>query len=174
MEKEDLKRYAVLVIGITLSLGFAFGAVQSFSSMVDAPAPQQGQSNAELPENDRAEEPFNLNIQEQFTLAFQNDIVFVNLYYETEEQKENLQDLGIVEDELGDKIYLTRVNESEADTLPIEAGIDEYPAFIVVGDNQEAPQRTFQGEEFSNEQLASAICDSMATWGEYSSVCQSL
>jgi len=174
MEKQDIKRYGVLVVGITLSLGFAFGAVQSFSSMVDAPEAQQGgQEEVQLPDERLTNGSFDLGPQEQQYLAATQNAVFVNLYYETDEQK---QDLETIQEDLdsnfGETVYVAVVDEEENDVLMVNFGVDEMPGYVVIGSSQE-PQRDGEGD-INYQQVATDVCDVMASWDEHAGYCQSL
>ncbi len=175
MDKDDIKRYGVLVIGISLSLGFAFGAVNSFSSMVDAPAAQQpGQQDIEMPEERLADNSFGLGPEEQHYLAFSEEVVFVNLYYENEEQREQLESIRQELDEnFQETVYVAIVSEEENDMLVINFGLDEMPSYAVVGSNQQDPLRSGEGG-VTYEETASAVCDVMESWDDHAGYCQSV
>jgi len=176
MNKDDIKRYGVLVIGIILSLGFAFGAIQSFSSMVDAPAANQPgqQEEVEMPAERLTDAPFDLDPEQQHFLAVTESIIFVNMYYGTDEQREELEEIrDDLDEELGEKVYVAVVDEGENDILMTHMGVNEMPGYIVIGDNQGNPAAQGEGD-FDSSEVAGGVCDTMASWDQFAGYCQSL
>lgn len=176
MEKEDIKRYAVLVVGITLSLGFAFGAVQSFSGMVDAPAAgERGQqTDAELPQERMTDTAFDLGPEEMYYLAVTENVVFVSLYYGDEEQRQQAESIrNELDDNFGETVYVAVVDEGENDILMTQFEVNEMPGYLIIGDNEAEPFRAADGG-LNNQQVASDVCGVMSTWGDYASYCNSL
>ena len=169
IEKEDLKRYGIFIVGLIMSLGFAFGAIATFSSIVDTPesGSQQGDQEVKPPEESYKEGSFGLGQQAQFQLAYINDIAFVNAYYTTEEEKQSMKnELESLPGEFNDRIFVQVVNESDKDNLALAFAnrINEYPAYIVVGGNQDDSNKVTDGQLKDREEVIRDVCTVMRDW----------
>lgn len=168
IEKDDLKRYGIFIVGLIMSLGFAFGAIATFSAIVETPesGSQQGEE-VMPPEENYKEGSFELGQQAQFQLAYINDIAFVNAYYTTEEEKESMKnDLESLPGEFEDRVFVQVVNESNKDNLALGFAnrIDEYPAYIIVGGNQDDSNKVTGGQLKDRQEVISDVCTVMRDW----------
>ena len=176
LEKDDLKRYGIFIGGVILSLGFAFGAVVTFAGIVDTqPSGQQGEQ-VELPGENYQESSFDLDQRAQFQLAFQFDVAFVNAYYTDQEEKESMRnDLQDLPAEFNDRVFVQVVNESNRDSIAFSfAGeIEDYPAYIIVGGNQEEANRISDQGLMQRDEVVQDICTVMRDWSGLAQ-CQTL
>lgn len=176
LDKNDLKRYGIFIGGVILSLGFAFGAVVTFAGIVDTPERGPQGEQVELPEQNYQEESFDLGQRAQFQLAFQFDVAFVNAYYTSEDERQAMRnDLQGIPEEFDDRVFVQLVNESNQDTLAIEfsSSIEEYPAYIVIGGNQEEANRISDQGLRERDEIVEDLCTVMRDWSGLAQ-CQTL
>lgn len=133
LEKSDMKRYAVLIVGLVMAGGFTFGGMLSMASMVQSPSGSGGDSSvqdAELPSSQYSADGFNLTDNQKLYLASTNSKVFVTGYYSNSSQKEMLSGLRDLPDMFGDVVYVELSDDSSGRLLD-QAGISNYPAIII-------------------------------------------
>lgn len=172
--EKKLKQYGILIVGLMIGGGFAFGGIASYAGMVGGgqPSGDNGQQfNASLPDNNFQVESYGLDSREQRILAIQNDVVFVTGLYETEEQLQQIQQLEGVESNFNGRLYVQAVNNSE-ESVFAQYGITEFPKAVVVGG---AGQRgsISMADDVSRQSISSRACQSYRNWGDLSAYCQS-
>lgn len=168
IEKEDLKRYGIVTVGLLMSIGFAFGAIASFSSIIETPEPGQQQGEQVMPpEQNFKEGSFELGQRAQFQLSYINDIAFVNAYYTNQEEKQSMKnDLETIPSEFNERVFVQLVNESNKDNIAFSFAnrIDEYPAYIVVGGNQDESNKISSGGLKDRQEVIRDVCTVMRDW----------
>lgn len=162
----DLKQYGILVVALMLGGGFAFGGIASYAGLVDTGSSDREQQRVTMPEQNYKEKPFNMSSRGQQALAYNRDVVFVNAFYETGEQRQQLQDLQQLPERFDDRVYVSVANSSADSDLMISYGIVEFPAVVVMGGSGSA-----QPENITVSAVSDAVCDSLRSLGEQSAQC---
>lgn len=175
--KDQLAKYGVLVFGLILGLGFAFGPMMSYMDG-NTQRTQQGQNaedyNLELPEQDYTEEGFNRGLNELATIADRESIVFVTALYETEEQYNELSNIRDLQEEFEGRLYIEMINaEEQHSQLITDMGLSNFPTVLVVGDNPSNRYLVIE-DDISQQRVAQAICDAIADFGSVASYCINL
>jgi hypothetical protein len=157
--ERKIKQYGVLVVGLLIGGGFAFGGIASYAGLVDS-----GNSNrngetfdATLPTDNYRESTFGLSLREQQVLAAQNDVVFVNLMYSSE----NNVDLSGFPSTMAGRAYVEVANETEV-PYDNQYGVTDFPAAVVVGSRRNARVQLVRNVTQSN--IASAACNGFSSW----------
>jgi hypothetical protein len=170
---KSIEQYGVLIIGLLIGGGFAFGGIASYSSMIGGGGSNfngQNQFNATLPQNNFQTESFVLSSQEQLVLAARNDVVFVNGLYETEQDLNQIKQLEGVEDNFNGRIYVHAVNYSET-TMFSRYGFTDLPKAVVIGGAGQKGSVSI-AENVDKQSVASAACRSYRNWNSLSAYCQ--
>lgn len=171
----DLKQYGILVVGLLMAGGFAFGGMASYSSSINSNgANNDNQINAELPSQNFKEGNYNLSVNERMYLTLREDVVFVSAIYNTTEQKQQLMSLQNLSGNFNDRVYISVVGASDSESANTYA-ITNYPTVLVYGyksSQQQAPGRV-KGE-LTESNVAATICSNMNTWGDVASYCASV
>lgn len=165
------KQYLVLGFGLFTAGGFALQGISSYSSIVDT-GPQQGQQdiNTSLPVEHVSEGGFDRSPYEQQVIAYENDIVFVNSFYQTEEHKQFLLDeLQGLPELFGNRVYVTVENESSGNQLVSEYGMTEFPSVVAIGGNQQNMPGPIT--DVTAETVSAEICNEFRSLGDQASVC---
>jgi len=158
-----LKQWAVLGIGLFTSAGFFLGGIASFSGMVDTqPAqPDNPEQEVEIPEENFEPDGYGLTAEQMFMIGFEEDVAFVNGFYQDEEQKETLeQRFEDLPETYDNRVYVGL--ESNESQLATTYGVQEYPSALVVGGNQDNLPQPISAEL---EQVEQQICDSITELG---------
>lgn len=170
LNKSDLKRYGVLVVGLMMAAGFTFGGMASMSSMIQTPSGSEDNSiDAELPGNNYAPNGYNLTDNEKMYLAATETKVFVTGYYDedNQSQKEMLSQLQQLNEVFGDAVYV-ELSTSTSDQLLNSASITNYPAIIVNGGvtRQGSPraQPVTNVTEVNMDQMTETVCSIMTSY----------
>lgn len=155
-----------------VAFGFMFMGAFSLSGLTNSQAPQQGQSqeiNATLPEQNFAEDGFGLGINEQLSLAVNNQVVFVNAIYEDDPAV--FEELEGIQEEFDGRMYYTTVNRSETQ-LSSQLQISEYPDIVVIGDQPDGQRAyTLTRAENSRESVISTSCGALRDVGNLAATC---
>lgn len=163
----NLQQYGIVVVAVLIGGGFAFGGIASYSGLVgDTQSSDQNGFNAEIPSTQYQESPYNMSLREQQTLAYNEDVVFVNAFYENESQREDLQELETVSDRFGDRVYVSVASSDSGSEILIEYGIIEFPSAVVTGG-----AGVSQPDNVTVESVSSAVCDGFRSLGDQSAEC---
>lgn len=159
------KQYTVLIVGLLLGGGFAFGGMLSYAGLTPSGGNnQQQQDRPELPAQNVNNETFGLSYREQGALAYQNNAVFVTGVYKTEEDLQQLQSLSDLPQRFNNQVYVQFVNQSLAPPIPQYLGIIDTPQVAIIG-GQLVTQQGRQGfysttlESFSQQEVDAAVCN---------------
>jgi len=169
---KKLKQYGTLVVGLLIGGGFAFGGIASYSSMNAQQNTQQNdrqEFNATLPESNFQEGSFGLSLQEMKILAVQNDVSFVNLYYENQAQKQQLEQLSSLNGQFGGRTYIAVINSTERDDINSYYSLTQFPRGVVVGGTR--GQRGSIVADPSQDKVSRAICNSFDSLGDQAANC---
>lgn len=169
--EKKAKQYGVLIVGLLIGGGFAFGGIASYSGLVSTGSNSNDgqQINTTLPGQNYADGGFSLSKREQQYIAYQNDVVFVNAFYETSSQKEQLENLEPLTSDFGDRVYVSVVNASESD-LRYDFSITEYPKVVLIGGTQRSA-RGMIATDTSREAVSGQVCNAFRKLGEQSVNC---
>lgn len=171
----ELKQYGVLVVGLLMAGGFAFGGMASYSSMINSNgANNNNQIEAELPSQNFMEGNYNLSVNERMYLTLREDVVFVSAIYNSTEQKQQLMNLQSFSGNFNDRVYISVVSASESESANSYA-ITNYPTVLVYGyktSQEQVPARVTG--ELTESNVAATICSNMNQWGEIASYCASV
>lgn len=169
----DLKQYGVLVVGLLMAGGFAFGGMASYSSMVNTNTQSDNQINAELPSQTFKEGPYNLSVRERMYLSLKKDVVIVSAVYNSTEGKKALMNLKPVSKNFNGRAYISVVSASESEVAR-QYSITEYPKVLMFGFKTSRRQvpAVVQGE-INEKNVVSTICSSMNKWGDAATYCTS-
>lgn len=161
----------LLVISLSITVGFLFGPAASYAGLISGP--NQGNNgdqefNAELPDQNYVEGSFNLTQRDQRVLAAENDVVFVNAFYTTEEEFNQVTQIEGVEENFNGRLYVQVANYSDS-LMFQQYGLTEMPQAIVVGGTQSG---IVMVEEVNQDRVASAGCNVVREWGSLAAYCQ--
>ncbi len=155
------EKYGTAVIAILIGGGFAFGGIASYSGLVGGGGGNnvEQQERPELPSQTFTEGTLDLTTNEKAFLAAQNDVVFATGYYNTSEDKGQLQTVRDVQSEFGEKIYLNYVNSSQ---IPPQTELRQTPAVHIIGaivQNQRAQPSQNVVYNITESEIASGTCN---------------
>lgn len=153
------QQISIGVIGLLIGGGFAFGGIASYAGLTNSQAnQQQNEVNTTMPSSNFQEQPFDLGSREQRLLAYRNDVVFVNSYYETEDQRQQMEeefsDLG---ERFNGRVYVAVANSSANSDILYTYGLTNFPNSVIVGGNQQYSGQPIQ--EIDADVISSEICD---------------
>jgi hypothetical protein len=171
--RKKLEQYGVLIVGLAIGGGFAFGGMASYAGMVNTGPSADGdqQQRPELPSSNVVQDGFNLTTREQVALAYENDVVFVTVL-EGEESVE--LDMQAIVSDFNGRVYMTSQDASSS-TLATRLDDSEIPTAIAVSavvSNQQLQPRLVQAEP-TREDIGVAVCDAMRNWGSVAAKCAS-
>lgn len=163
----SLAQYGTLVVALLLGGGFAFGGIASYAGLVGSNTDSsQQQRRAVMPSQNYQEQPFNMSVREQRVLAYNNDVVFVNAFYDTAEQKQELQSLQNLPDRFDGRVYVSLANSTSNSDIMISYGLVDFPSVIVAG-----ASGTSQPGNMTNSAVSDAVCASFRSLGDQSAQC---
>lgn len=171
--RKKLEQYGVLIVGLLIGGGFAFGGIASYAGMVNSGQSPDGdqQQRPELPSSNVVEDGFNLSTREQVSLAYENDVVFVTVLEDNETVE---MDRQAIVSEFDNRVYITNLDASRS-TLSSQLDESELPTAIAVSaavSNQQLQPRLVQAEPNRGD-VTSAVCDAMRNWGSLAAMCAS-
>lgn len=168
----DLKQYGVLVVGLLMAGGFAFGGMASYSSMVNTGSSGDDEIEAQLPEQNFIDGDYDLSTRERMYLAIQEDVVFVSAVYNTSEQKQQLMQLENMTENFDGRVYLS-VENSSTSTTASSYTLSRYPNVLMYGYATSARQQPTpaQVEDITESNIASTVCRMMNEWGDVRAYC---
>lgn len=167
------------VLGVTLmtAIGFLIGPMADYSAMVNTQQPnQQEEVQTELPQTNFQEEPFDLGPRQQLQLTFPNDVVFVNAFYTSEDEREQMSFMQNFPEEYNQRVYTSLTDNTADSTMVTQYGLTEQdlPIVIIVGGSGESAQdavRQLQGDQITQENVNAAICDVFQDWNDLAAKC---
>lgn len=169
---KKLEQYGVLIVGLLIGGGFAFGGIASYSGIVGGGSGSSGGQQREppqLPESNVAEGGFNLSVREQVALAYQHDVVFVTVLEGNRSVELDRQE--IVSDFKG-RVYVTSV-DGEDSVLADTHDLGELPKAVVISAgvrNGRLVPRSAAAEP-TRQDVTSAVCRVMRNWGSAAARC---
>lgn len=170
--KKKISQYLPITVGVMVAIGFSFGilvGLPGFGQIGGGSGPD-ADFNATMPEQNYQEQQFNLDTREQQTFVLQRDIVFINVFYDTEEQREELSRLQDLADRFDNRVYVSLANSSVDSELIFEHGITDYPSSVIIGAN-EPYIHGFPEDDLSDETLTGHICDAFNSLGDQAGQC---
>ncbi len=176
---DKIKQYSGLAVAIMTAIGFS-GVFMLYAS--GAPqAPDQGEEqelNFEIPDQVYTEEGFNKNFQELIVTAAQHNIAITTVIYNNESERENIEDLEGVPQEFNDRAYVQIVPFENAEDLPTQADIEDYPAAVTVSgtisEQGVIPRMEMQQNEVTRDQVERDICNVLDDLQGISAKCQAI
>lgn len=162
----ELRQYGVLVVALLIGGGFAFGGIASYAGIVGDTGGSQGEFDGELPSSNYQEQPYNMSLREQRVLAYRNDVVFVNAFYDNAEQRERLQEFQSLPSVFDDRVYVSVANSSASSEILITYGIVDFPAAVVTGGSG-----VMQPENVTQSSISSSVCEMFRSLGDQSAQC---
>ena len=158
------------IIALAIGGGFAFGGIASYAGLTNAQANQGDQANTTMPSSNYMEEPLHLGPREQRLLAYNNDVVFVNSYYNSEEQKQQMeQEFSGLPEKFGDRVYVSVANSSSNSDILYQYGLTNFPSTVIVGGNQQYSGQPIQ--EIDAATVSTEICDAFRELGSSAGQC---
>jgi|APHM01.1.fsa_nt_gi hypothetical protein len=172
--KENMQKYGVLVVGLMIGGGFAFGGIAQYAGLTDSGGSgNQGENtfNASLPAENFAEQPLDRGIREQLGTAARNGVVIVNAYYENESQREQVLRLREIPGRFNDNVYVRAVNASNGGTVYFnyEQQVDSHPFVVVYGASRSYSSQPVESSE--PDRIASEICSAVGSISRFPSEC---
>ena len=170
---ETTQQILILGGGLMVAFGFMFMGAFSLSGLTNSQAPSSGgggqQINATLPEENFSPNGFDLGVNEQLSLAVNNQVVFVNAIYEDDPSV--FEDLEGVQENFNGRMYYTTVNLSQTQ-LDSQLQISEYPEIIVIGDQPRGQTAyTLTRAENNSESVIDNACRALRNVGNLAATC---
>lgn len=169
----DLRQYGVLVVGLLMAGGFAFGGMASYSSMINTQNTDNNEIEAELPSQTFQEGAYDLSVRERMYLSLREDVVIVSAIYNSTEEKQALMNLQPVAENFNGRAYISVVSAQESEVAS-QFSITESPRVLMFGykTSQRQVPAVVEGE-ITERNVASTICSSMNQWGDAATYCTS-
>lgn len=165
-----MKQYSVVILGLLLGGGFAFGGIASYSGMVGSGQPQQQQDlNASLPSTNFVSGSFDMGVRGMRTAAVRNDVVFVNGFYDTEDQRQAMESWSNLPSKYNQRVYVQVKNESQPSEVLTRFGLNDFPSVVVIGGSQRG-YSIVRNTTTSN--VERSICSSFRQWGSVAGICR--
>jgi hypothetical protein len=174
--KKRTKQYMIGIIALMIGGGFAFGTMANMGSTIGGGQQNnnnQNQFDATLPNSTYTTASFDLTMQEQQILAYQNDVVFVNAFYGTTEGKDQLKSLEGLDQDFNGRLYVSNVNYSQSNFQSY--GFTNLPQAVVVGGTPVDQSRTMTVilQNVTRNDVARTSCNVMRNWNSLGAYCQS-
>lgn len=164
------QQIGIAFIGLAIGGGFAFGGIASYAGLTNTQSNQQNEINTTMPSTNYQEEPIHLGSREQRLLAYRNDVVFVNSYYDNQEQKQKMkQEFSNLSDRFNGRVYVGVANSSANSDILYQYGLTEFPSTVIVGGNQQYRGQPIR--EIDADKVSSEICDAFRRLGSSAGQC---
>jgi len=164
------QQIGIAVIGIVIGGGFAFGGIASYAGLTNSQAQQQNEINTTMPSSNYQERPLQLDSREQRLLAYNNDVVFINAYYDTQDQKQQMiEEFSNLPESFNNRVYVSLANSSSNSDIIYTYGLTNFPTTVIVGGNQQ-----YSGQpvtEIDGDVVSSEICDAFRQLGPSAGQC---
>ncbi|MFB6242277.1 MAG: hypothetical protein ABEJ36_05775 [Candidatus Nanosalina sp.] len=172
----DWRQYGIGLIGIMLAFGFGGSMLANNYAGSSTTSPNsQEKRNFTLPSQNFVVGGFDRSLTEQVVVAARNDVVFVNAYYDTKEQREDLRQLKEIRNNFGDRAYIQVVNSSTTSEILSRNGIVNFPKVVVVSGTTTSRGLVPRQKVLSNtsqKKVERAICSVMTDLGENAAYCR--
>lgn len=176
---KKMKQYSSLLVAVMMAVGF--GATFMLYAGGAPQAPDQGEQqelDLELPTETYTEEGFNKNFQELVVTAAQHNVAITTIIYEDEEQRETIEDMQGIPAEFNDRAYVQIVSFGNAEDLPTQADISDYPAAVTVSGSITGqgviPSIEIVEEEITRNAVETSICNALNDLSGIAAKCQSI
>ena len=166
------EKYGTLIIALLIGGGFAFGGIASYAGMISTPQSNNNQNeiDSSLPETNYVEGSFDRSMQEKSLIAAQNDVVFIDAYYNGSEQLSQMQEYSELQETFDGRVYIS-VMDSEENFPPSQ--VEETPAVVITGSGvqgrQITPRQTIEYDT-STENVGSLVCNYMRNWPDSATI----
>ncbi|MFB6174959.1 MAG: hypothetical protein ABEJ87_03195 [Candidatus Nanohalobium sp.] len=168
----DVKQYAVLVVGLLMAGGFAFGGIASYAGLVNTGGGgNKKKLTAELPTQTFKEGPYNLTARQRMYLSLKDDAVIVSAVYNSSEGKEKLMPLKNLTDKFTGRAFISVVNASDS-KIAQQYRITQYPKVLVFGfktSRKQVPATV--DKDLTPKNVGNVICSVMKSWGNAAPYC---
>lgn len=162
--RKKLSQYSVVIVGLLLGGGFAFGGIASYSGLVSGGQGAQSQDGSvpQVPSQKYTESSYNLSYREQLFTAARNDVVYVNGFYTSEEALQEMRSLESLSREF-ERVYV-QVLPYDDSVLPAQFSLERSDQVVVVGG---AGRRgtVVTLDNYSNQRVTGSICEAVRNWG---------
>ncbi|MFB6147719.1 MAG: hypothetical protein ABEJ66_02435 [Candidatus Nanohaloarchaea archaeon] len=170
---KNLQQYGVLIVGLLIGGGFAFGGIASYSGMVNTGGSQDSQQSQgpTLPEGNILDRPSNLSFREKAYLGYTKDVVFVTVL---EGEKEVQLDRQSIVSTFSQRVYFYTV-EGNSTALASRVGVTEFPKAVAVSGtvSNRRLSSSVRVVEPTQSAITSAVCGVMRDWGNAAATCVS-
>jgi hypothetical protein len=171
MAKNRFQQAVLIGIGIMVAIGFS--GIFSYGSLVqtpDTPDREETEIKAELPSQNFQQGSYNLSIQQQAYLAVNEQVVFVNAFYENDSTVFN--NIESLTSEFNNKVYINTLNQSET-TIGANYQV-QTPGTLIVGD-QPSRRRpyTLRTSSADKQSIKQEICGSIRDVTPFGATCYS-
>lgn len=163
----NAKQLGIAIVGLLIGGGFAFGGIASYAGITNSQQQSQQDFNRTLPSNNFVQGDAGLNTREQMALAYQNDVVLLNIFYDTQQQKDNLSKLQTLPEEFNNRLYILMVNSSSTSDVMVNYGVSEYPAGVMVA----GPRTVMNMDNLTEERVSEGLCNSVRNLGSLAAKC---
>ncbi len=166
----DWQQYGVLVIGLLIGGGFAFGGIASYAGLTDSGNQNNQEFNATVPEENYVNESFGLSGQEQRLLAYRDNVVFVNVFY-NESEEQDFSEIEQLPERFNEKVYVSTASTSDASSLyyTYDSPTTGLPMAVIVGGSRSYQTQAI--EDLSQERISSEICNAFRSIDPVSTQC---
>lgn len=167
-----IEKYGTLIIALLIGGGFAFGGIASYAGLVSSPESNNNQNDIDdsLPDTNYVEGSFDRSMQEKALIAAQNDVVFIDAYYNSSEQFSQMQEYSELPETFDGRVYIS-VMDSEEEMPPSQ--VEETPAVVITGSGVEGrqiePRQTIE-YDISSDEVGSFVCNYMREWPESATI----
>ena len=175
---KELKQYGNLIIAVLITIGF--GATFMLYGNGGGAQPDTGEQeemNFTAPSENYRVGSFNRSYTEQVVIAAQNDVVFVNAFYDNESDREQLEQLESITQSFGDRVYIQVADSSQGAEIISRNSVTEFPSVVVQGglmtQRGPAPQQTTV-TNITQVNVERAICNTLTDLGGQAARCQQI
>lgn len=171
---DKVEQYGILVMGLLIGGGFAFGGIASYAGLTGSHGGSSGNNNnqaqPELPSQNIVSGGFNLSLREQSALGFENDVAFITVMEPANSSVE--LDRQAIVSEFNNRVYITSV-KGDSSSIAARFGYNDFPkAVIISGDARNrrlVPDVTEVDVDRSS--IESGVCDTLNDWGSLAAKC---
>lgn len=172
--KDGMQKYGVLIVGLMIGGGFAFGGIAQYAGLADSGGggnQEENTFNTSLPAENFAKKPLDRSIREQLGTAVRNGVVIVNAYYRTKSQRKQVLNLSGIPERFNNKVYVRAVNASNGGTVYFnyEQQVESHPFIVVYGASRSYSSQPV--ETSKPDRVAEEICSAVGSISRYPSEC---
>lgn len=169
MAKSKFEQYMLIGVGIMVAIGFS--GVFTYGGMVNTsnPSDQERQEiNATLPSQNYLEGDFNLSVTEQAYLSVNENVVFVNAFYEN--KSEQYSEIESLTSQFNKRVYINVLNRSES-TVATSYSLDMPSTLVVGGQPTQRRPYTMTSTATDNAAIKEGICRAMRDVSDFGATC---